>query len=122
MVKKKAKKWYAIKDGKGVQNKILTSWTECEKLVKGYPAIYKSFKSEEEAKQYLLDIKDSSITKVRKTYKKGREYREKRKATTRSLNGVRIPKELFEILEQKAERDNVNIEKLVIEALQIVFE
>ena len=33
MVKKKAKKWYAIKNGKGVQNKILTSWTECEKLV-----------------------------------------------------------------------------------------
>lgn len=122
MVKKKAKKWYAIKDGKGVQNKILTSWTECEKLVKGYPAIYKSFKSEEEAKQYLLDIKDSSITEVRKIYKKGREYKEKRKATTRPLNGVRIPKELFEILEQKAERDNVNIEKLVIEALQIVFE
>lgn len=51
MVKKKAKKWYTIKDGKGVQNKILTSWTECEKLVKGYSAIYKSFKSEEEVKQ-----------------------------------------------------------------------
>ena len=48
---KKAKKWYTIKDGKGVQNKILTSWTECEKLVKGYSAIYKSFKSEEEVKQ-----------------------------------------------------------------------
>lgn len=122
MVKKKAKKWYAIKDGKGVQNKILTSWTECEKLVKGYPAIYKSFKSEEEAKQYLFDIKDSDIPKVRNFYKKGREYKEKRKTTTRPLNGVRIPKELFEILEQKAERDNVNIEKLVIEALQIVFE
>ncbi len=122
MVKKKAKKWYAIKNGKGVQNKILTSWTECEKLVKGYPAIYKSFKSEEEAKQYLFDIKDSDIPEVRNFYKKGREYKEKRKATTRPLNGVRIPKELFEILEQKAERDNVNIEKLVIEALQIVFE
>ena len=50
MAKRKVKKWYAIKDGKGVQNKVLASWTECEKLVKGYPAIYKSFKSEEEAK------------------------------------------------------------------------
>ncbi|MPQ44524.1 RNase H1/viroplasmin domain-containing protein [Clostridium tarantellae] len=122
MAKSKSKKWYAIKDGKGVKNKILTSWTECEKLVKGYPAIYKSFKSEEEAKEYLVQIKDTDVPEVRKIYKKGREYKEKRKTTTKPLNGVRIPNELYEIIDQKAERDNVKIEKLVIEALQMVFE
>lgn len=42
-------KYYAIKIGKGVKDRIVRSWIECEALVKGYPAIYKSFKTEDEA-------------------------------------------------------------------------
>lgn len=48
------KKFYAIRtiDGETV-NEILTDWTTCEKRVKGHNAQYKSFTTEEEAKEYL---------------------------------------------------------------------
>lgn len=45
-------KFYAVK--KGRKNGIFTTWKECEDSVKGYPgAEFKSFKTEEEAKEYL---------------------------------------------------------------------
>lgn len=47
-----AKKFYAVKKGRQVG--VFTSWVDCEKQVKGYGgAIYKSFTSEEEAKQFV---------------------------------------------------------------------
>ncbi|WP_425306079.1 viroplasmin family protein [Clostridium neonatale] len=42
-------KYYAIKKGNGVTNKIVETWEECKVLVLGYPAIYKSFKTKDEA-------------------------------------------------------------------------
>lgn len=54
------KKVYAIKEGfdfsKGerVQNKLVNSWSECQKYIKGVKgAIYKSFEDVEEAKSFL---------------------------------------------------------------------
>lgn len=55
MAKKKTKtKFYAIRKGNGVKNIIVNTWVECSKLVLGYNAEYKSFKTEEEAENYLL--------------------------------------------------------------------
>lgn len=49
-------KFYAVK--KGRQTGIFLSWGECEQQVKGYQgAIYKSFQSEEEARNFLTDEK-----------------------------------------------------------------
>lgn len=49
---KSAKKFYAVK--KGLVPGIYLNWPECERNVKGYPgAEYKSFKTENEAKEYL---------------------------------------------------------------------
>ena len=42
---------YAIKEGKGVKNKIVRTWSECKELVLGYPSIYKSFYTEEDLQQ-----------------------------------------------------------------------
>lgn len=60
-----AKKVYAIKEGFDsdnnikIENKIVNTWAECLKYVKGVKnAKYKSFESMEEAKSYLRDIKD----------------------------------------------------------------
>ena len=53
MSKKKKQKYYAIKEGKGVKNKIVRTWSECKELVLGYPSIYKSFSTEEEARKML---------------------------------------------------------------------
>lgn len=47
MSKNKRKKYYAIKEGKGVKNIIVRSWDECVKLVLGYNSVYKSFLTEE---------------------------------------------------------------------------
>lgn len=45
-------KYYAVKNGK--QPGIYTTWEECQKQVIGFPnAVFKSFKTEKEAKVYL---------------------------------------------------------------------
>lgn len=46
-------KFYAIKKGNGVENKIVLSWDECKPLVEGYHSEFKSFKSEDDALNYL---------------------------------------------------------------------
>ena len=47
-------KYYAVKSGRKVG--IFTSWDECQKQVNGYAnAIFKSFKSLDDAKKYLYD-------------------------------------------------------------------
>ena len=51
--KGKLHKWYAIKETKGIQNKIVTSWAECEKLTRGNYSVYKSFSTEAQARKYL---------------------------------------------------------------------
>lgn len=61
-MKNKRQKFYAIKIGKGVENKIVTSWEECKELVQGFPAVYKSFFTIEEAVKYLDTV---DVDKVR---------------------------------------------------------
>ena len=120
--KVKVPKWYAIKDGKNVKNIIVTSWDECKVLVLGRNSIYKSFLSEEEAKRYLNKIDDRDVQRIKDRTAKMIVKSKERKSTTKPLNGLRIPSELYEIIEAKAERNNVDIEKLIIEALQVFFE
>ena len=46
------KKFYAVKQGR--KTGIFLTWDDCKKQVMGYPgAIYKSFGTEAEAKEYL---------------------------------------------------------------------
>ena len=120
--KVKVPKWYAIKDGKNVKNIIVTSWDECKVLVLGRNSIYKSFLSEEEAKRYLNKIDDRDVQRIKDRRAKIIVKSKERKSTTKPLNGLRIPSELYEIIEAKAERNNVDIEKLIVEALQVFFE
>lgn len=101
--KPKLKKYYAIKEGKGIKDKIVRSWAECEKLVKGYPAVYKSFKTEEEALKYLGTV---NAEKVKEQTKKGIEIRKKQKATTRILS-VRLNKDLVIDFEEKCKEMNI---------------
>ncbi|ELC8454723.1 MAG: RNase H1/viroplasmin domain-containing protein [Clostridium perfringens] len=71
MSKKKPKKFYAIKVGKGVENIIVKSWDECSKLVLGFNATYKSFYTEDEAKAYLnQSVEDIEKTKVNTSKRK----------------------------------------------------
>lgn len=57
---KTGKKYYAIKRGRE-NNKIVTTWGECKKIVDGFPnAKFKSFKTKREAEEYLRNsIRDN---------------------------------------------------------------
>lgn len=63
----KPKKYYAIKVGNGVTDKIVRSWEDCKKYVYGYDAVYKSFTSEEEALFYLKTVNVKRV-KEQKAY------------------------------------------------------
>jgi len=63
------KKFYAIKKGNGVENKIVSTWEECKSLVEGYHSEFKSFKTEEDAFKYL-GIKNKRNKNNKKTNKK----------------------------------------------------
>lgn len=116
----KQQKYYAIKVGKGVKDKIVTSWSECEALVKGYPSVYKSFKTEEEAKEYLGTIKN--VKKKLEDNKKAMEHNKAKKKSTVSvahlLKGVRIDKEVAEEFESKCNDLNISKEKILNELIK----
>lgn len=109
MANKVKKKFYAIKEGRGVHNKIVNTWKECRELVLGYNAVYKSFKTLDEAQAYLGDV---DVVKVKEQSIKGIESRKKKKATTRSIN-FRISKELYEDFEKKCKEMELAKEKVI---------
>lgn len=61
--------YYAIREGAGVRGIIVESWEECKWLVYNYPAVYKRFKTREQAEAYLR-LSDRELIK--------QEYRKKR--------------------------------------------
>lgn len=115
MSKKKAKvKFYAIKDGLGVKDIIVTSWEECSKLVLGYNAVYKSFRTEEEAKKYLNIV---NAEKVKEQSKKGIEKRKFKKETKGSLS-ITLPDDIYKAFRDKCtdiNLDESNVIKMLIE-------
>ena len=110
-------KYYAIKLGKGVRDKIVTSWSECEALVKGYQSVYKSFKTEEEALEYLKAIKD--VDKTLEENNKAMEYKKKGTVSVANLlKGVRIDKVIAEEFESKCNDLNISKEKILNELIK----
>lgn len=97
------KKYYAIKDGKGVKNKIVDTWNECEKLVLGYPAKYKSFKTKDEAMEYLgLKVIEEKIDvePVKRIKKK--------KGKNQDMLRICLDKELYKSFKEKCEKMNIS--------------
>lgn len=64
-----AGKFYSVYKGKSGEPKIFTTWDECKKEVIGFKgAIYKSFKTKEEAEEFiLLNVNSSGGVKNNKT-------------------------------------------------------
>lgn len=113
-------KYYAIKRGKGVENKIVRSWEECKSLVEHYPSIYKSFKTEKEALQYLESITD--INKKLTSIDKAIKHKKAKKSNTISVanlfKGVRIDNSLADDFISKCEEFNTSKEKMLIELIK----
>lgn len=137
-----AKKYYAIKEGKGVSNVILETWEECQRLITGYPAKYKSFKSKEQAEDYLKGIEENKSVKDSKKSKNNKRSDRKevkvkkevkteikgagsiRKKSTRGMTEIKayIPKALYdkflkrcEVMKMQEER---TLNSLICEVLE----
>ena len=70
-----SQKYYAIKFGKNVEDVIVDNWEECKKLVIGYPAVFKSFKTLKEAKKYLNSMTLEMVDEILLRNAKLRRYR-----------------------------------------------
>ena len=109
MAKKKGKKFYAIKEGKGVTNLILDTWDECEPLVKGYPSVYKSFITKEEAETYLGSV---NVQEVKEQTIKGMEARKEKTKKGRAIV-IRLPKDIYEKFENRCSELDTEKEKVM---------
>lgn len=110
-------KYYAIKEGKGVKNKIVMSWNECKEIVLGYPSIYKSFKTEEEAIRYLNDIKDKDVPVIKEKVKANIKANKERKATTRAIS-FRVPNDIYNEFINKVEETGMDKDKILLEMIK----
>ena len=108
--REKQNKYYAIKKGKGVENLIVRTWTECKELVHGYNAVYKSFNNLEDAKKYMKEV---DVVKVREQKKFASDKREILKKTTKHINGFRISNEMYTDLENRCEEEGIKIEDAI---------
>lgn len=104
------KKYYAIKVGKDVTDKIVDNWEECEKLVKGYPSVYKSFKNKKEAKSYIKNTTDEQVEYQLKWNEIHRLNRLKEKLEIKM--GFKIPMYIVEAI-IKTQYDKSNVFSLI---------
>ena len=117
MSKKKKQKYYAIKEGKGVKNKIVRTWTECKELVLGYPSIYKSFSTEEEARKYLNGIKDKDIPVIQDKVKINIQSSKKRRSSTKAIS-FRVPNEIYNEFIKKVDETGLDKNKILLEMIK----
>ena len=117
MSKKKKQKYYVIKEGKGVKNKIVRTWSECKELVLGYPSIYKSFYTEEEARKYLSSIKAKDIPVIKEKVKVNIESSKKRRASTKAIN-FRIPNDVYSEFIKKVDETGLDRDKILLEMIK----
>lgn len=135
MGKKNKKKYYAIKKGKGVTNIIVTDWKVCSELVLGYNASYKSFLTEDEAKNYLGN-EDNNLFKeqttmnlsttnkekliISKVKEKSQKIEKVKREYTKKIS-VNIPKNVYfdfqnKCIEMELDKDKI-IKNMILEWL-----
>ena len=92
-------KYYAIKEARDIKDKIVNTWSECKEITDHCPAVYKSFKTKEEALDYLKNVNVEDIKEQTKyVYEKSKEL----KANTKAVQ-TRIPNKLYSEFIKKCE-------------------
>lgn len=117
MSKKKKQKYYAIKEGKGVKNKIVRTWSECKELVLGYPSIYKSFYTEEEAIKFLGGINDKDIPAIKEKIKVNIQSSKRRRSSTKAIN-FRVPNDIYNDFIKKVDETGLDRDKILLEMIK----
>ena len=113
-VKTKPKKYYAIKEGKGVTNKIVDTWEECKKYVNGYNAVYKSFFSIEECEEYLGTV---NVEKVKASKEYVMEQKRIKKETKGNTININISEEMKRDLELRSKKVGLKVDDIIRFAL-----
>lgn len=107
------KKYYAIKIGNGVKNKIVNTWSECKELVLGYPAVYKSFKSKDQAMEYLgLKVKEEKTPAEHKD-KGSVKKPKKKKGKNQEILKICLDKDLYESFKKECERLDMSEDMII---------
>lgn len=83
----------------------------------GYPSIYKSFTTEEEAKKYLEGIRDKDVPLIEEKVKKHIETSKKRKATTKAIH-FRVPNDIYNRFMDKVEEMELDKNKVLLEMVK----
>ena len=117
MSKKKKQKYYAIKEGKGVKNKIVRTWSECKELLLGYPSIYKTFYTEEEAIKFLGGINDKDIPAIKEKIKVIIQSSKRRRSSTKAIN-FRVPNEVYNEFIKKVDETGLDRDKILLEMIK----
>lgn len=96
------KNFYAIKRGKnGVNNLIVTTWSECSKIVLGFNSEYKGFGTREEAEKYLGIGSSEVQEQIGDTKKTVKKKSKKKKSKNTERFEVEIPKDLYAVFSSK---------------------
>jgi len=112
--KKKVNKYYAIKVGRGVKDKIVHTWEECKSITHGFNSVYKSFLTQVEAEAYLSTV---DVAKVREQTTFVIEKKKKVRATT-TLVQARVPKESYAEFEKKCKEYHWEIGEALIKLIE----
>lgn len=112
--KKLVKKYYAIKVGRGVKDKIVSTWEECKKYTYGYHSVFKAFITLGEAEEFLRYV---NVEKVREQATFVIEKEKIIKATT-SLVQARVPKGLYTEFQVKCNEYGWETDKGLIKLIE----
>ena len=108
------KKYYAIKLGKNVTDKIVTSWKTCKPLVIGCPSVFRSFTIKEDAEQYLKTVNKAKVLEIKA---KSMEKKKVIKATTRTIQ-TRIPKDIYAEFLCKCEEMEFSTDTVILKLIK----
>lgn len=83
----------------------------------GYPSIYKSFSTEEEARKYLNGIKDKDIPVIQDKVKINIQSSKKRRSSTKAIS-FRVPNEIYNEFIKKVDETGLDKDKILLEMIK----
>ena len=100
-----------------VKNKIVRTWSECKELLLGYPSIYKTFYTEEEAIKFLGGINDKDIPAIKEKIKVNIQSSKRRRSSTKAIN-FRVPNEVYNEFIKKVDETGLDRDKILLEMIK----
>lgn len=115
----KKNKFYAVR--KGRKPGIYQTWPECQEQVKGYKgAQYKSFKTEEEAKEYINDNESGQQSQTTDKLQMSSSRKRKNSDPIQDLNALALDSQ--EKRQRNVESSSSTIDSLELDAIELLLD